>query len=176
MRETKCFRCSTACARQTKPPVQRRDRIYLARLLVDVAHRMAAADRAGLRKLVGDGVFRALLQHHVDDLRDHVARALDDRRRRRRGYRAPRGSARRCCRARDIVLVVQRRIGDHHAADRHRLQPRHRRQRAGAADLDVDRASASSAPARPGTCGPSPSAAMRERKPRRSCRSSWSTL
>ncbi len=38
----------------------------------------------------------------------------------------------------DIVLVVQRRIRNDDAADRHRLQPRHRRQRAGAPDLDVD--------------------------------------
>ncbi len=33
---------------------------------------------------------------------------------------------------------MERRIGDHHAADGDRLQPRHRGQRAGAADLDVD--------------------------------------
>ena len=38
----------------------------------------------------------------------------------------------------DVVLVVQRDVVDHDAADRDRRQPRHRRQRAGAADLDVD--------------------------------------
>ena len=40
---------------------------------------------------------------------------------------------------RDVVGVVQRRVLHDDAADRHRQQPRHRRQRAGAADLDVDR-------------------------------------
>ena len=40
--------------------------------------------------------------------------------------------------ARDLVLVVQGRVRDHHAADGDRLEPRDRRQRAGAPDLDVD--------------------------------------
>ena len=38
-----------------------------------------------------------------------------------------------------FVFVVQRGIRDRRAADEHRLQPRHRRDRAGAADLHVDR-------------------------------------
>ena len=33
---------------------------------------------------------------------------------------------------------MQRRVGDHHAADGDRLEPRHRGQGAGAADLDID--------------------------------------
>ena len=40
---------------------------------------------------------------------------------------------------RDLVGVVQRGVGDHHARHVHRRQPRHRRERAGAADLYVDR-------------------------------------
>ncbi len=38
----------------------------------------------------------------------------------------------------DVILVVQRGVLHHHAADRHRLELGDRRQRAGAADLDVD--------------------------------------
>lgn len=38
----------------------------------------------------------------------------------------------------DFVLIVQRRIGDHHTADRDRGEAGDRRQGAGAADLDVD--------------------------------------
>ncbi len=38
----------------------------------------------------------------------------------------------------DLVLVVQCGVGDDDAAHRHRLQPRHRRQGAGAANLNVD--------------------------------------
>ena len=47
----------------------------------------------------------------------------------------------------------------HDAADRDRLELGHRRQRAGAADLDRDLAQTRSAPARPGICARSPSAA-----------------
>ena len=38
----------------------------------------------------------------------------------------------------DFVLVVQRGIGHRNSADEHRLEPGHRRQRAGPANLDVD--------------------------------------
>ena len=37
-----------------------------------------------------------------------------------------------------FVVIVQCCVGDGHSADEHRLQPRYRRQRARAADLDVD--------------------------------------
>ena len=40
--------------------------------------------------------------------------------------------------ARDLVFVVQRRVGDDDAADRHRIEPRDGRQRAGAPDLNFD--------------------------------------
>ena len=43
---------------------------------------------------------------------------------------------------RDLVLVVQRGVADRRAADEHRLQLGHRRELAGAADLDVDAAHA----------------------------------
>ena len=41
--------------------------------------------------------------------------------------------------AADVILVVERGVLDHDAADGDRLQARDRRERAGAADLDVDR-------------------------------------
>ena len=39
----------------------------------------------------------------------------------------------------DVILVVQRRVGDDDTAHRYRRQSRHRAERAGTADLDVDR-------------------------------------
>ena len=57
-----------------------------------------------------------------------------------------------------------------------RLELRDRRERAGAPDLDLDVAHHAWSPARPGICARSPSAAMRETKPSRSCQSSRSTL
>ena len=63
----------------------------------------------------------------MDDLRDDVARAL------KHDAVADAGVE-----PFDLVRIVQRGVGDDHAADRHRLEPRDRGQRAGAADLDVD--------------------------------------
>ena len=80
-----------------------------------------------MRKNIGLGVHRTLFQHHADNLRNHVAGALHDHR-----------VANAHILARNFVLIVQRRIGDDDAADRHRIEPRHRRQRAGAPDLDFD--------------------------------------
>ena len=73
---------------------------------------------APLRPLVGDD---------ADDLRNDVAGALHDDR-----------VADAHVLALDLVLVVQRRVGDDDAADGHRLQPGDGRQRAGAPHLDVD--------------------------------------
>ena len=70
---------------------------------------------------------RPLLDHDAEHLRDDVAGALDAH-----------GVADPHVLAGDLVLVVERRIGDDDAADGHRLEPRHRGQRPGAADLDVD--------------------------------------
>jgi hypothetical protein len=93
-------------------------------------------------------VGRPLLQHDADHLGDHVAGALDDDR-----------VADADILAADLVFVVQGRVRHDDAADRDRRQPRDRRQRAGAADLDVDRLQAPCAPARPGIYARSPSAA-----------------
>ncbi len=75
----------------------------------------------------GLGAGRPLLQHHRDDLRDHVAGALDDD-----------GVADAQVLAGDLVGIVQGGVLHHHAADGDRGEPGHGRHRAGAADLDVD--------------------------------------
>ncbi len=101
--------------------------IHLAGLLIHFAHGMTAADRTLVGKLVGLGISGPLFRDDAHDLRDHVAGALDHHR-----------IADANVLARDLVLIVQGGVLHHHAAHRHRLQPRHRRQLAGAADLDLD--------------------------------------
>src|SRR5262249_43422848 len=81
---------------------------------------------------------RPLVDDDIDHLRDHVAGALDHD-----GVADPdiAALADRFAVATDtfdVVLVVQRDILDDDAADTHRLQLADRRQRAGAADLDLD--------------------------------------
>src|SRR3954447_17298585 len=51
-------------------------RILLARARIDLAHGVAAAGRAHGRKDVGLRARRALLEHHLEHLRDDVASAL----------------------------------------------------------------------------------------------------
>src|SRR4029079_1476972 len=106
--------------------------------LVLLAHRMAAAHRTDFRKFVRFCTFRPLVQDDTDHLRDHVAGALDhhgvaDTKIGAIAYRIAVVAD-----ALDVILVVQRRIRDDDAADGDRLEPRHRRQRTGAADLDID--------------------------------------
>ncbi len=67
------------------------------------------------------------VQGHLDDLRDHVAGPLDHH-----------GVTEADVQAGDLVGVVQGGVGHRDAADRHWLEPRHRRDRPGAADLQVD--------------------------------------
>ena len=71
---------------------------------------------------------RPLVEHDFENLRDDVAGALHDD-----------GVADAHAEPRDLVLVVQRRVGDDDAADGDGLQFGDRRQRAGAPDLDLDR-------------------------------------
>ena len=87
----------------------------------------AAAFRAGVGHLEGLGVFWALVGHHFNHLRDHVAGALYNH-----------GVANAHVFASDLVLVMEGRVGDDDAADRHRLQFGHWRQGAGAAYLNFD--------------------------------------
>ena len=97
--------------------------------LARLAHRMRAADRAGIRHRKGLRVGRATLGDDADHLGNDIAGTTHD-------HRVADAEA---ALALDFVGVVQSRVGHRNAADEHRLQTRHRRQRAGAADLDVDR-------------------------------------
>ena len=118
-RLTKCCRRSTAWAGQIRPPVQRRTASPSSR----TAWLSQTGQWSGKTKgLLPRGRF---VRHHRDHLRDHVAGALDDD-----------GVAVADVLARDLVLVVQGGAADDDAADGDRLQLGHRRQRAGAADLD----------------------------------------
>ena len=113
-----------------------------------LAHREAAADRAMFGEFIRLRVGRAAVEDDADDLRDHIAGALDDDR-----------VADPHILAGDLVLVVQRRALHDDAADRDRLEHRDRGQRALAADLRSGCRAARSAPAAPGICAPAPSAA-----------------
>ena len=77
---------------------------------------------------------------------------------------------------RDLVLVVQRGVADRGAADEHRLQLGHRRQLAGAPDLDVDVAHYGELLLPPETCAPPPSAARATRSRARLCNARLLTL
>ena len=98
-------------------------------LVVHLAHRRRAAGGTGVRELVGVRAMRPLVEQDFHHLRDHVARALDHD-----------GVADANILARNLVLVVQRRVLHDDAANGDRIEPRDRRERAGAANLDVDRA------------------------------------
>ncbi len=83
--------------------------------------------RAFGREFVGLGVLRPLVGDDAHHLRDHVAGALDHD----------------CVAdpdvlALDLVLIVQGDVLHDHAADADRLELADRRERAGAADLDLD--------------------------------------
>src|SRR5205823_6062053 len=84
---------------------------------------------AAFGAVVGEEVRRARLvaRKILDHLRDHVAGALDAD-----------AVADAEAEARDLVAVVERDVGDDHAADADRLQPPDGRELAGAADLDID--------------------------------------
>src|SRR5690606_6194103 len=102
-------------------------------------HGMAVAGRAAVREDVGHGIPGAFFRQYVEYLGDDIAGALHDDGVADTDVAALSDRLALVAYALDVVLVVERRIDDGHAADRHRLQPRHRRQRAGATDLDVDR-------------------------------------
>ena len=94
--------------------------------------------RAFLRKMIGLGVLRPLVDHDIDDLRDDVAGALDHH-----GVADPDVAALAqllavAADAADVILIVQRDVLHDDAADADRLELADRRERAGAPDLDLD--------------------------------------
>ena len=117
--------------------------------------------------MVGEDVRRARLVagQILDHLRDDVAGALDAH-----------AVADAQAQPRDLVAVVERDVGDDHAADADRLQPPDRGQLAGAADLDVDRFERGLGLLGGEFVRERPSAARAPTWPSRSCQSSRSTL
>src|SRR5262249_57064197 len=92
------------------------NRILAAGLLIDLAHRMAAADRADRRELERPGIGRPPSEIDIDDLRDDVAGALH-------GHGVADAEIlavtdRRAVGADrlDVVLLVQRSVGPHDTA------------------------------------------------------------
>src|SRR5262249_30066029 len=95
--------------------------------LARLAYRETAANRAVVGELVGHRVLWPAVEHHRNDLRDHIARTLDDD-----------GIADADILAGDLVLVVQGGALYDDTADSDRFEHRHRGQGALAADLDRD--------------------------------------
>jgi hypothetical protein len=127
LRATKCFKRSLRWAGQMRPPGAAPHHVGAPGARIDLAHRLAAAGRAQLRHPVGLGTAGALVEDDAHDLRDHIAGAAHDH-----------GVADAGVLARDLVLVVERGVGDDDAAHRHRLELGGGRQRAGAAYVDHD--------------------------------------
>ena len=117
--------------------------------------------------MVGEDVrlARLVAGQVLDHLRDDVAGALDAH-----------AVADAQAEPRDLVAVVERDVGDDHAADADRLQPPDRRQLAGAADLDVDRFERGLGFLGGEFVREAPARRAARLKPSRSCQSSRSTL
>ena len=137
-RETNSFRCSIFWYGQANSPLQRSARALLAGGGLLAHHVGVQRTRAFLREMEFLRILRPLVDHDVDDLRNHVAGALDDD-----GVADPDIAALAqllavAADALDVVLVVQRDVLHDDAADADRLELADRRERAGAADLDLD--------------------------------------
>jgi len=96
--------------------------------LAFLAHDLRPAHRACHRHRPRAGAARAFAVDHAHDFGNHIARAAHDH-----------GVADAHVQARHLVCIVQRRAGDDDARHLHRPQACHRRRRARAANLDVDR-------------------------------------
>src|SRR5262249_8257429 len=94
--------------------------------------------RALLRESELPGALRPLVEDDVDDLRNDVAGALDHDSVADPDVAALAQYLPLVADALDVVLVVQRDVLPDHAADADRLELADRRERAGAADLDLD--------------------------------------
>src|SRR5580692_4762349 len=94
----------------------------------DLAHHVGVQRaRAYSRKLIRLGAARALVEDDAEHLRNDVAGALD-------GHRVADADIEPL----DLLFVMQRCVLHHDTADRHRLELGDRRQRTGAADLNLD--------------------------------------
>ena len=118
-RPTKWRSRSTACAGQISAPVQRRTESTPPPASCS---RTASEPQNGTfgREPVWLRAGRALLEDDVDDLRDHVAGALDDDGVADADVLAVADRLTVIADAGDVVLVVQRRVLHHDAADCHR--------------------------------------------------------
>ena len=85
------------------------------------------AHRAFVRHLDGPGIRRPLRLDHLHHLRDDVASAVDEH-----------GIADAQIESRNLVHVVQRRVGDGDPANEYRLELGDRRDGTRSADLEVD--------------------------------------
>ena len=121
----RCAKCHSACLRcagQNRPPVQRAIASSGQPFDLRAAHRTLG----GHDELAG--VVGTAIENRADHFGNHVAGTPHDHR-----------IADADVLAAHFVFVVQRRVRDRRAADEHRREPRNRRDRAGAADLHVDR-------------------------------------
>ncbi len=96
------------------------------RLALDAQH-PRAAHRTALRQLYRPGVLSPPVGHHAHHFGDHIPGAAHHH-----GVSDPHVLAVH------LVDVVQRDVAHRHAAHEHRREPRHRRERSGAADLELD--------------------------------------
>ena len=121
-RPAKCRIACLRCAAQNRPPLQRWSMPPFSR----APRCRTPGSGRGMRKL-GTYAARARRSSDADHLGNHVAGAAHDHRVADAHVLAP-----------QLVQVVQRGVADRGAADEHRLELGHRRQLAGAADLDLD--------------------------------------
>ena len=103
-----------------------------------LADGVAATFRACRWIDIGSSVLGSLAKVHIRDLGDHVPRTVDLHPVADADILAVADTGPLTVEPFDIILVMERRIRDNDAPHGHRLQPRHRRQRAGAADLNGD--------------------------------------
>src|SRR5438552_3600648 len=94
--------------------------------------------RAFLREVKLLGALRPLVDHDIDDLRNHVAGALDHDGIADPDFAPLTQHFALVADALDVVLIVQRDVLHDHAADAHRLQFADRRERSRPPDLDLD--------------------------------------
>ena len=138
-------------------------RILLARARIDLAHGVAAAGRAYGREDVGLGARRALVERHLEHLRDHVAGALHHDGVADTDVDAAADRLAVAADALDVVLVVQRRV----LRRRRRRRSRGGASRPGSASRCGRHRSGCppgpSSPSGPETCGRAPSAASARR-------------